>query len=383
MTRGFAGIHTCRAFLLLSLAALVCLLFRQAASRSRQPDALVPATGFEKRMLSDYHAGLSETGIDTPVFILEGKEPGGTVLVLGGTHPNEPSGMLAAVIFLENARVDKGRLVILPFANLGAIAYRSGHAGPDRLRFTLTDKSMREFRIGSRRAGPAVQWPDGAVYYQRPPGDPLPGNEARNLNRVYPGNPTGTPVEQLAFAIMELLRGEEVVLAFDLHEASPEAAIADSIIAHEKSMEIAAHAVLELADQGIAIKLESSPASLRGLSHREWGDGTPTMPILLETVNPAQGKLRGRSDEALALTGKDKVYLKAAKMGLLNVPYGPRGKPLAERVARHCAVVQTCIRVLARLDAARGITISGIPEFEELAADGIGTFLSPLSGTEP
>lgn len=379
MTTGFSRTPIFRALLLLSLAVLVCLSYTYEAKLRQRPDTVIPAAGFERRMLSDYHPNLKNLNIDTPVFVLKGAEPGGTALVLGGTHPNEPSGFLAAVLFLENARVDKGSLIVLPFANEGGFAFRSGYTGPEKLHFTLPDKTERAFRLGSRRAGPALQWPDAARHFYKSSGKAMPGNEARNLNRVYPGDPDGTPVEQLAHAIMELLRKENVTLAFDLHEASPEAPIADTLIAHEKGMELAASAVLDLADQGIAIKLESSQASSRGLSHREWGDRTTAMPILLETTNPAQGKLRGRSDEALVLTGKDKAYAEAAARGLLNIPYGPEGKPLAERAARHCAVMGTCLRIFDQLDARHGIAVSNIPGFEELVANGIGRYLTPLA----
>ena len=58
--------------------------------------------------LSDFSPGLKGTPGDTNVFVLEGREPGGKALLMGDTHANEPAGMLAAVIFIENAVVEKG-----------------------------------------------------------------------------------------------------------------------------------------------------------------------------------------------------------------------------------------------------------------------------------
>ena len=52
-------------------------------------DLFVPAPGFEKKMLSDWFDGLSGSPADTPVYIQDGEAPGGTVLILGGTHPTE------------------------------------------------------------------------------------------------------------------------------------------------------------------------------------------------------------------------------------------------------------------------------------------------------
>ena len=39
---------------------------------------------------------------------LEGANPGGSMLIIGGTHPNEPSSFLSAVLLIENAGVDAG-----------------------------------------------------------------------------------------------------------------------------------------------------------------------------------------------------------------------------------------------------------------------------------
>ncbi|HUT07517.1 MAG TPA: succinylglutamate desuccinylase, partial [Candidatus Latescibacteria bacterium] len=57
--------------------------------------------------LSDYSPRLKGTAGDTSIFVLQGKEPGGKALIMGNTHSNEPEGMLAALVFIENAVVDK------------------------------------------------------------------------------------------------------------------------------------------------------------------------------------------------------------------------------------------------------------------------------------
>ncbi|MEG1848871.1 MAG: succinylglutamate desuccinylase, partial [Lachnospiraceae bacterium] len=43
----------------------------------------------ETKMLSEYFDGIKGTNMDTPVYVLKGEKPGGSVLVLGGTHGNE------------------------------------------------------------------------------------------------------------------------------------------------------------------------------------------------------------------------------------------------------------------------------------------------------
>src|SRR3954468_19560392 len=53
---------------------------------------------------------------DTPVYEMTGDKAGGSLMVLGGTHPQEIAGMLAAVIIVENVKVTQGKLTIVPQA---------------------------------------------------------------------------------------------------------------------------------------------------------------------------------------------------------------------------------------------------------------------------
>lgn len=220
-------------------------------------------------------------------------------------------------------------------------------------------------------------WPTPDIYIHKASGQELAGNESKNLNRAYPGDPDGTPTEKLAYGIMELLRKENITLAFDLHEASPEYPVVEAIVAHEKSMELAAVVTMELLALGVEMRLEPSPKNLRGLSHREWGDHTDTMPILMETANPSQGRLRGRTDEALVIEGKDKAYLKAAGLGRLFVTFGENGKHLNQRVARHVTSVGLFSDNLALLEGDNGVLIEGIPGYQEIIENGAGYYLNP------
>lgn len=346
---------------------------------SRAEDKLIPASGFKRHMLSEWFAPLKGTPIDTPVYIQNGPEPGGSVLILTGTHPNEPAGTMTGVLFVERAQVKRGRLLVIPFATLPGFGHtQPQEASPNIMHFTLPDGSVRAFRYGSRDMNPTLLWPNPDIYIHKASGQKLAGNESKNLNRAYPGAPDGTPTERLAYAIMELLRKERVDLAFDLHEASPEYPVVDAIVAHEDSMELAAAATMELKGQGIEVRLEPSPKNLRGLSHREWGDYTDTLPILMEVANPSQGRLRGRTDEALALTGKDKAYVKAAALGRLFVPFDETGKSLDMRVARHLTSIMTFLSLMdVIIDERKGIVIDGLPSYDELIQQGIGHWLTP------
>jgi hypothetical protein len=367
------------ACLLLALAAGICFLAGREFSASLAADTVLPAEGFERKMLSDYFDGLKDSPMDTPVFVQKGPEPGGSVLILGGTHPNEPSGYMTAVVFLENARTVRGRLFVIPFANMSGFSNTlAQEASPNRIHFTLPDGSVRSFRYGSRDTSPIDMWPTPDIYIHKASGQELAGNESKNLNRAYPGDPQGTPVERLAYGIMELLRKENITLAFDLHEASPEYPVVEAIVAHERSMELAAATAMELIGQGIEMRLEPSPKNLRGLSHREWGDATETMPILMESANPSQGRLRGRTDEALVLSGIDKAYRKAAGLGRLFVPYGEEGKSLNQRVARHTASIKAFLEMLSLFDEPNGVSVENVPGYNDITEKGVESYLSRL-----
>lgn len=144
--------------------------------------------------------------------------------------------------------------------------------------------SRRVFRYGSRLTNPIHKWPDPAIYVN-PAGQKLSGTEIRNLNRCYPGKRKGYLTEKIAYGIMELIRREKIDLGLDLHEAAPEYPVINAIVFHPNSAELAAFAQMELQLYGFDLRLEASPANLRGLSHREWGDQAGIKAILLETVN--------------------------------------------------------------------------------------------------
>jgi hypothetical protein len=329
-----------------------------------------------QRTLSDVQANLRGSGGDTPVFELAGREAGGTLLVIGGTHPSEIAGMMAAVLLVENVRVARGRLVVVPQAN------RSGftHTEPMQAFFhsyeiARPDGSKRWFRVGMRLTNPADQWPDPDVYVHMPTGEQMIGLESRNLNRNHPGLARGTLTAEVSHALTTLARQADVV--FDLHETRPEGTLNNTIVAHERAFETAAYAVEFLKAAGLAIKYERSPANLHGLSHREFGDFTKAQAVLAETTNPAQGLFRGRLSEDLLLKGRDANYVAAGKLGRLFVPFDESGSPIEKRVGRHLAAVKEIVNAYNELNPRTPIVIEGIPSYDDLVAKGLGAFLQP------
>lgn len=143
--------------ILLTIALVVCFVSGRAFSGSKELDFVSPSPGFEKRMLSDYFDGLKGHAMDTPVYVQNGGEEGGSIIILGGTHPNEPSGYISAVLMLENAKVIKGRLFIVPFGNISGFSNTlAQEASPNRIHFKLRDGSTRGFRYGSRDTNPTM-----------------------------------------------------------------------------------------------------------------------------------------------------------------------------------------------------------------------------------
>lgn len=356
----------------IGLVALVTPEFR----RMHEEEPIRRGAGVsEIKMLSAYYKDLRGTAGDTQVFVLDSGVPGGTALLLGGTHPNEPAALLAAVLLIENAKPSRGRMIIIPRANNSGFTHTDYTEGaPQRFRLKAAS-GERWFRFGSRATNPTHQWPDPDIYVHAASGQKLSGSETRNLNRAYPGRPDGTLTEKIAYGIVQLIRQEKVHLAIDLHEASPEYPVINAIVAHERAMDIAAEVTIGLQMDGIKIGLEPSPKTLRGLSHREWGDATETMAILMETANPAQGRLRGPTNEQLVLTGQDPMYLRAARLNRLFVPYDAKGQPLGLRVARHVTAVNEFLSVMSRKKPQQAVILTQVPSYSNLVKKGIGDYL--------
>lgn len=340
----------------------------------REP--IVSGPGVTKTVkLSDYFGWIKGTVADTDVYILEGREPGGTLFVMGGVHGNEPAGMVSAVVLVENAVVRRGRLIVVPHANESGFTNTAPSEGvPTRFRIK-TVWGSRWFRYGDRLTNPVHQWPDPEVYVHYPSGQYLSDFDVRNLDRAFPGRPNGNFTERLGFALTELVRREKVDLTIDLHEARPMNPIVNCTITHERARKLATLAAIGLEEKGIPMRLEPSPKKLRGMSHREIGDHTPSLAVLMETGNPIQDKLHARADEALILTGQDEFFAKAAERGLIYVPYRERGLALEERVGRHLSAIQELVSVYSELYPDRSLEVDSLPDYESIRAKGIGSYL--------
>ena len=361
----------------LFLALIISFLAGKQFHLQYQPEPIFPSAGLTaQKKLSDYFPALFDTAGDTEVYIFDGQQAGGHVLIVGGTHANEPAGFITAVLLTENISLKRGKVVIIPRANASAFTHGDPQEGSPQ-RFALpTPSGPRFFRLGSRLTNPVDQWPDPAIYIN-PSGQKLSGSEVRNLNRCYPGRPKGLLTERVAYAIMQVIRQEKIDLGIDVHESAPEYPVINTIVFHENSSELAALVSMTMEAYGFNLRLEASPPQLRGLSHREWGDAAGIMAVLMETPNASHGRLKGRPSPALIVEGKDKFYTQAARLGRLFVDYPESGVPLKERVARHLAAISSLFQGLEEIYPEKGLRVEGIPEAREVLEKGLGAFLHP------
>ncbi len=352
------------------------------------------------KWLSDYCPSLKDTWLDTPVFIADSGVEGGTVFLNGCPHPYEPASTMAAFLMLENIKVEKGKVIIVPRANYsGSTEGMVGDAYP-RFFTVETQWGGETFRIGDRYTNPLDQWPDPFTYVNYPSGQNLAYQDIRNLNRTYPGRENGTITERAAYAIMEIIRQEDVDIAIDMHEAeilypvtstyvAPakvldrekflETGVMEYIEPERNSLDVAMMAAMNI-DQ-FFMKCAASPNTLHGLSHREWADWSDAMTFLMETPEIFIDKITGPRTEALLYEGKDEFLQNVTDKGLTYFPYDMEfGTPMWYRTARHLSGAMEIINWAALFYDDVECIVSWplyeeMAEIEEQGIDSIGYFL--------
>jgi hypothetical protein len=368
--------NTIIAVFILLLSLILSYFSTRSFLSMRETEKYYPSESFtEIKKLSDYFEGIKNTRGDTPVYLFEGDKSGGTILILGGTHPDEPASNITAVCLLENLNITSGKVIIIPRANNSGFTHSDPQEGNPQRFYFKTKSGKRWFRYGSRSTNPIDQWPDPEVYRHFPSGQKLSGAETRNLNRAYPGHPNGSLTEKVTYAIMQLMKKESVSLAFDIHEASLEYPVVNAIVSHPLAFYLAGEAVLYLQMEEFEFNLEQSPENFHGLSHREWGDHLQIPSILIETASTIHGRYHGKKNDEKVITGDDKFYHEAAQHGLLSVSYPEHGIPMQERVGRHLITIQKIIEIWNTYNSEKLIIIENIPGFQEMQKKGIGAFL--------
>ncbi|MFC2166689.1 succinylglutamate desuccinylase [Acidobacteriota bacterium] len=371
----------------LSLSGIVLMVFAgisfYKSRHLKEPVVLGPGVT-QVNKLSAYFPKIKGSINDANVYVLKGSEPGGTILILGGSHPEEPAGRLMGWIFVENAVVEKGTVIVILSANRsGTTVTRLGGAYPPDYAIP-TKWGEQTFRMGDRWSNPLDQWPDPEVYIHYPSGQELAYVDVRNLNRTWPGRANGTLTEKTCFAMTQLIKDEKVDVVFDLHEAELQYPVISTIVAHEKGQDLAAMASMMISGtEDFSMGVENSPKELRGLSHREIGDHTDAVSLLLEAPEPMLDATRGRTDRALLLEGKDEFIVKAGKHGLLFERIDENGWHIDVRVGRHCSAVLQILELWSEDTPERGIRITHVPRYAEVIANGTGYYLKDPSKAPP
>ena len=153
----------------LSVATVVPELPATATSTplpTATPEPFIVPAGEQQLML------MPGTPYETPYYVYGTGNLGPILTVLGGVHGNEPGGWLAAERLVERVRPTSGALLVVPRAN--------------RLAVDLFERTT---------------------------------DDLGDLNRLYPGDPDGPPMAQMAHEIVETLKAFHATHVIDMHES--------------------------------------------------------------------------------------------------------------------------------------------------------------------
>lgn len=368
---------------IIKAAAVAVIFFCMAVAgylfyehRNYKEPVVVSESCTEVKKLSDYCDIIKGTVNDCNVYIFDSGVEGGTFLIWGSTHPEEPAGPMAAELMVENLKVTQGKVIIIDRMNTSASTNtRVGEAYPRFFTYE-TDWGTKVWRFGDRHANQLDSWPDPEVYIHYPSGQNLANVDIRNANRNWPGKEDGLLTERTAYAVMQMIRAEGVDMTLDMHEAELEYTVENTIVVHEKAQAVGAMVSMMLTSQtfDVPVGMEFSPKALHGLSHREVGDYSDAASYLVEVAEPMLDRIRGITDEELLMSGKDRFVMKAGEHGLLYAPIDESGWPIEKRVARHVAVATKIMEVNNTVNADQTILIEGIPTYEEIMANGLAGY---------
>ena len=368
---------------IIKVAAVAVIFFCMAVAgylfyehRTYKEPVVVSEGCTEVKKLSDYCDIIKGTVNDCNVNIFDSGVEGGTFLIWGSTHPEEPAGPMAAELMVENLKVTQGKVIIIDRMNTsGSTNTRVGEAYPRFFTYE-TDWGTKVWRYGDRHANQLDSWPDPEVYIHYPSGQNLANVDIRNANRNWPGKEEGLLTERTAYAVMQLIDAEGVDMTLDMHEAELEYTVENTIVVHEKAQAVGAMVSMMLTSQtfDVPVGMEFSPKALHGLSHREVGDYSDAASYLVEVAEPMLDRIRGITDEELLMSGKDRFVMKAGEHGLLYAPIDESGWPIEKRVARHVAVATKIMEVNNTVNADQTILIEGIPTYEEIMANGLAGY---------
>jgi len=191
-------------------------------------------------------------------------------------------------------------------------------------------------------------------------------------------------MERVTYAAMELLRRDKVDVAIDMHGAETMFPVTNCIVAPEKSARIATITSMTVkAVEGFDNHVEPSPGNFRGLSHREIGDFSDTLPFLLEAPIPFLDQPTGPKTVKLMMDGKDPFLLSLSRKKKLFVPYDENGWSMDKRAGQHTSVALEILKQFSKKYPERAIRLSGVPRYAEIVKNGIGSFFHDPAKADP
>ena len=310
---------------------------------------------------SDYSPNLKDTLGDANIYKIEGVKPGPSALILGGCHPNEPSGQLAATLLLENLEVEAGTIYIVTETFKSVYTNDSPEKSKDSYYNINTQNGTRKFKFGTQ-------------------------TDISKIHNSYPGKADGTTFEKTAYAVTQLIKQNDIAMTIDLRESTPNYFPINTIIAHEDAVAVASMAHMFVMFQGVKISVDQSPTSLLNLSHRALGDHTDTLAMQSLVSSVAKVKENGPEIESLILPGENISW---------NESDTTYAEPLSvtEGVARHIITINELLnayneelsygdggifgRILNGKRLVEGMfTVHNIPSYDEIIENGVGYYLA-------
>jgi hypothetical protein len=264
---------------------------KAAAEKAPGPTAtpeppFIVAGGEQRRMM------MAGTPHETPLYVYGTGLEGQIVAVLGGVHGNEPGGWLAADEIVDGVRPSRGALLVIPRAN--------------RVATQLFERTT---------------------------------DEMGDLNRSYPGDPNGKPMQVMAAQIIDLLREFRVDLVIDMHESwafyynrpqNGTAYLGQTVATYPAEPGITlARTVVDNVNQRIQAPWEQ-------FHYRDRTFGAPNGTTSAMPINPAQG---GGSSSSLGFPRW------VPNLSVMLVEMGQQ-QALERRVSLHVEIVREAMRLV-------------------------------------
>jgi hypothetical protein len=234
---------------------------------------------------------MAGTAYETPLHIFGSGLPGEVIMLLGGVHGNEPGGWMAAERIIDTIRPASGALLVVPRAN--------------KLAINLFQRTT---------------------------------DELGDLNRAYPGNPGGKPMEVMADQVVQTLREFRVNVLIDMHESwafynnraqNGTAFLGQTVSTYPEEPGITlAKTVVEQVNTRIQAPVEE-------LFYRDRTFAGPNGTTLSTPINPSQGVSSSSLGIPRWVPGLSAILVEMGQQ-----------QPLERRIALHVDIVQEAMRLL-------------------------------------